>query len=72
MSLKTLLGLEDVSISDTEIMKQIKEAMDKSSDSITFIAKDGSKVIVKLPSRDFSKQIDPWDGKPTKANYTQI
>ncbi len=72
MSLKTLLGLEGGSISDAEIMNKIKEAMDKGSDSVTFTAADGSKITVKLPSRDFSKQIDPWDGKQGKANYPQV
>ena len=72
MSLKTLLGLEEASISDAEIMTKIKEAMDNGSDSITFTAADGSKITMKLPKRDFSKQIDPWDGKPGKANYPQM
>ena len=53
-------------------MKKIKEAMDNGSDSITFTAADGSKITMKLPKRDFSKQIDPWDGKPGKANYPQM
>ncbi len=62
MSLKQLFGLDDLEISDNEIMAKIKEAFDKSLDIVEFVKTDGTKVLVKLPKMDFSRHIDPWDG----------
>lgn len=62
MSLKHLFGLEDVNISDSDIMARIKSAFDKDLDAVEFVKGDGSKVVVKLPHIDFSKHADPWDG----------
>ena len=61
MSLKQLFGLEDMDISDIQIMAKIKEAYDKELDAVEFMQHDGTKVIVKLPRIDFSRLIDPWD-----------
>ena len=62
MSLKQLFGLEEMDITDIQIMAKIKEAYDKELDAVEFMQHDGTKVIVKLPHIDFSKLIDPWDG----------
>lgn len=63
MSLKQLFGLDEVFISDAEIMAKIKEAFEKDLDTVEFIHADGSKVVVRLPHIDFAKYVDPWDGK---------
>ena len=62
MSLKQLFGLEELSISDADIMGKIKDAFDHDLDAVEFVKRDGTKVIIKLPHIDFSKHIDPWDG----------
>ena len=62
MSLKTLFGLEDVEISEMEIMARIKAAFERDIGEVEFVSADGSKVIIKLPRMDFSKYSDPWDG----------
>jgi hypothetical protein len=63
MSLKHLLGLDDLGISDTDIMAKIKEAYDHDLDVVEFLKEDGSKVVVRLPHIDFAHHMDPWDGK---------
>lgn len=63
MSLKQLFGLEDLEISDIDIMARIKAAFDRDLDVVEFVKADGAKVVVKLPHIDFSKHIDPWDGR---------
>jgi hypothetical protein len=62
MSLKQLFGLEDLDLSDNDIMGKIKDAFDHDLDVVEFIKSDGTKVIIKLPHIDFSHHIDPWDG----------
>ncbi len=62
MSLRNLLGLDDVDISDADIMAEIKHAFEKDLHEVEFLKGDGSKVVIELPRIDFSKHIDPWDG----------
>ena len=62
MSLRQLFGLEEMDISDADIMAKIKEAFDKDLNEVEFIRDDGSKVVIKLPHIDFSQHADPWDG----------
>ena len=62
MGVKEMLDLEDEGLSEEEIMQKIVEAMDKNSDTITLKSKDGE-ITIKLPNLNFSKHIDPWDGK---------
>jgi len=62
MSLCHLFGLEDLDLSDAEIMGRIKEAFDKDLHEIEFVKVDGTKVIIKLPHVDFEHHTDPWDG----------
>ena len=59
-----MLDLEDEGLSEEEIMQKIMEAMDKNSDTITLKTKDGE-ITIRLPNlnSNFSKHIDPWDGK---------
>lgn len=61
MSMRTLLGLNDLEISDREIMARFKDAFDHDMDSVEFLKADGSKVVVRLPHLDHSKYFDPWD-----------
>ncbi|MBW2993526.1 hypothetical protein KY317_03060 [Candidatus Woesearchaeota archaeon] len=49
MSLKTLLGLDDAEIPDTEIMARFTEAQKKNLGEIEFIKPDGNKVKILLP-----------------------
>jgi len=73
MSLKSLLGLENTSLTDTQIMAKIQEAKDKGQEEVEFMTKDGKKVIVKIPHVDFSKYVDPWDGTGAGKNkYPEI
>ena len=62
MSLRNLFGLEDLDISDADIMARIKDAFDHDFQEVQFVKSDGSKVIIKLPKIDFAHHIDPWDG----------
>ncbi|MBS3138577.1 hypothetical protein J4207_02625 [Candidatus Woesearchaeota archaeon] len=62
MSLKNLLGLDDMNISDTEIMEKIKSALDHDLNEVEFVRNDGTLVVVRLPRIDFVHQMDPWDG----------
>lgn len=59
--LRTLLGIEDLSLSDRDIMARFKHAFDNDLDEVEFLKADGSKVIVKMPHLDHSKYFDPWD-----------
>ena len=63
MSLKALFGMADTDLSDSEIVRQLKEALDSDKDSIEFQQADGTLMVVHLPHIDFAKYIDPWDGK---------
>ncbi len=59
--LKVLLGIEEASISDCEIMSKFKQARDQDLDEVEFLKADGSKVVVRLPKLDHSRYFDPWD-----------
>jgi hypothetical protein len=72
MSLRDLLGLQGTALSDSDVLKKIKEAADRNQGEVEFTCNDGSKVRIKIPSRDFSKYVDPWDGTPSKGNYPKI
>ncbi len=72
MSLKKLLGLEDTNISDDEILARIKDALDKNISDIEFTTKSGEKIQIRLPHQDFTKYLDPWDGKQGKGNLPNI
>ena len=72
MSVKTLLGLEETDLSDVEIQAKLKEALAKNLDTIEFTDTNGKKIIVRLPHRDFSKYIDPWDDRIGKGNYPHV
>ena len=50
MSLKNLLGLTDVNISDSEIMAKVAEAMRKGLSEVEFIKVDGSRTKIRLPN----------------------
>ena len=63
MSLRILLGLEGTSLSDAEIMMRFKSAMQRNEDEVGFPQPGGTVIVIKLPHADFSKYIDPWDGK---------
>ena len=67
MSLKQLFGLDDVAISDADIMAKVKQAFDKDLDVVEFVKNDGSKVIIRLPHIDFARHTDPWDGWRTRS-----
>ena len=62
MSLKHLFGLDDMEITDMEIMGRIKSAFDKGLNEVEFVRSDGMPVIVRLPHIDFAPHMDPWDG----------
>ena len=62
MSLKHLLGLDNMSITDTEIMEEIKSAFERGLHEVEFVRNDGTLVVVRLPRIDFVHQMDPWDG----------
>ncbi len=64
MGVKEMLEMEDAELSEEEIMQKIVEALEKNSETITLPAKSGS-ITIKLPNINFSKHIDPWDGKQT-------
>ena len=68
MSLKHLFGLDDMDITDTEIMERIKSAFDRGLYEVEFVRSDGMPVIVRLPHIDFAPHIDPWDGFMGKAS----
>ncbi len=55
--------MADTDLSDSEIVRQLKEALDSDKDSIEFQQADGTLMVVHLPHIDFAKYIDPWDGK---------
>ena len=58
MSLKNLLGLNDVDISNEEIMAKVAEAMRRNLSEIEFIKLDGSSVKIELPSPRFDPSMD--------------
>lgn len=58
MSLKNLLGLTDISISDCEIMAKIAEAKHKGQSEVEFIKIDGSRIRIGLPSPGFDPSMD--------------
>ncbi|MBW2982049.1 hypothetical protein KY343_04165 [Candidatus Woesearchaeota archaeon] len=58
MSLKNLLGLTDISISDCEIMAKVAEAKHKGLSEIEFIKTDGSAVKIELPMIGFDPHMD--------------
>jgi hypothetical protein len=63
VSLKHLFGLDDLRLSDAEIMARIKSAFDRDLNEVEFVKKDGTKVVIKLPYIDFTAYADPWDGQ---------
>ena len=58
MSIKNLLGLTDVAISDNEIMAKIIEAQHKNLSEVEFIKLDGSIIKIKLPTMGFDPTMD--------------
>ncbi len=50
MSLKNLLGLKEVDISDYEIIAKVAEARKKGMSEVEFIKIDGSRVKIELPA----------------------
>jgi hypothetical protein len=63
MSFKTLLGLEEMNLTDMEILKRIKEAYDHDLDEVEFVQEDNSKVIIKLPHINRISFASPFDQK---------
>ncbi|MCK4589402.1 MAG: hypothetical protein KAT77_03100 [Nanoarchaeota archaeon] len=61
MAMKALLGLDDVNLTDREIMSRFKHAQDHNIDTVEFLKADGTKVILRMPHLDHSKYFDPWD-----------
>lgn len=61
MAMKALLGLDDLNISDREIMSRFKQAFDHNMEAVEFLKTDGTRVVVRLPHLDHSKYFDPWD-----------
>ena len=49
MSIRTLLGLEDIGITDSEIMAKFISAQKKQLGEVEFIRPDGSRVKILLP-----------------------
>ncbi len=73
MSLKTLLGLENTDLSETEILQKLQEAIRKNIPVLEFTTPDGKKTEVKINNiTDFSKYLDPWDGKQGKGSWPHI
>ena len=64
MSLKQLLGLDDMNLSDVDIMGKIKDAYDNDLDEVEFWKDDGTKVVVRLPHIDSD---DPWEDRVREA-----
>jgi hypothetical protein len=58
MSIKNLLGLKDIDISDYEIIAKIKEAQCKNLSKVEFIKLDGSKIKIELPTVGFDPTRD--------------
>ncbi|MBW2966185.1 hypothetical protein KY342_03715 [Candidatus Woesearchaeota archaeon] len=58
MSIKNLLGLRDVTISDHEIIAKVSEAQSKNLTEVEFIRLDGSIVRIKLPRMGFDPAMD--------------
>lgn len=48
MTIKTLLGLEDVELEDCEILETIKQAQLQNKTKVTFTKSDGTKVEISL------------------------
>ncbi len=48
MTIKTLLGLEDVELDDSEILETIKQAQLQNKTKVTFTKRDGTKVDISL------------------------
>ena len=49
MTLKHLLGLDDVDISDVEIMAKFAEAQKKMYNEVEFVRPDGSRIKILIP-----------------------
>ena len=64
MNIKEALELEDEGLADEEIMQKIAEAVQNNQTTITLQSKSGP-ITINLPNlnSNFSKHIDPWDGK---------
>jgi hypothetical protein len=62
LSLRNLFGLDDIRLSDADIMARIKSAFDRDLHEVEFVKGDGSRVVIKLPHIDFEHHADPWDG----------
>ena len=61
MSFKLMLGLENLNLSDPEIMARIHDAQVHRSATVIF-AVNGRNVELHLPHGDFAPYNDPWDG----------
>ncbi len=58
MSIKNLLGLSDIDISDSEIMAKIREAQRKNLSEVEFIKLDGTRIKIELPTMGFDSSMD--------------
>ena len=58
MSIKNLLGLTDVAISDNEIIAKIAEAQRKNLSEVEFIKLDGTRIKIGLPTMGFDPSMD--------------
>ena len=58
MSLKNLLGLTEINISDSEIMAKVAEARKKGLSEIEFIKIDGTSIRIELPRMGFDPAMD--------------
>ena len=58
MSIKNLLGLTDIDISDSEIMAKIREAQRKNLSEVEFIKLDGTRIKIELPTVGFDPSMD--------------
>lgn len=58
MSLKSILGLGDVGISESEIMTKLTEAQRKNLDEIEFVTNKGDTIKISLPHVHFDPNMD--------------
>jgi len=58
MSIKNLLGLKDIDISDHEIMAKIAEAQHKNLSEVEFIKVDGTRIRIGFPNVGFDPTRD--------------
>ncbi len=61
MSLKQLLGLNEVGISEFEIIKKLREAQRTDLDEVDFLRPDGTVVKIHLPHIHFDPVMESHD-----------